>query len=183
MSVLDPRRQVSEPLRRALDALALRWLGIYVLAASVVVCPFLCGVGLHVETLAHACLPIFLLGFIVMHLHWRRAPVPRDDGWRRAFEADPGTARLTILVGGAAMAGVGAALLAIFCPLGEPMALTVALGIWFPILAPLYGTAIWLAIECSMRRLGREANSADRRFRQYWHDIAGGAPHRSGRSG
>jgi len=171
MSVEDPRRVLREPFRAALDALVLRWAGVCVLAASVVICPALCGAGVHVEHLFHACLPIFLLGFIAVHVIWRH-PAPRPDGWQRAFEADPSDARMTILVGGVAMAGVAAALVAIFCPMGEPMALAVALGIWLPILAPLYFGAIWVSIDCSIRRLGSSADASDRRFRDYWRDIA-----------
>ncbi len=175
MWIPDPRRQIAEPFRGALDALVLRWMGVYVLAASVVVCPSFCSVGIHVEHLIHACLPLFLVGFIAVHLIWRHSQ-PRSDGWRRAFEEDPGDARLTILVGGAAMAGVAAALIAIFCPLGEPMAVAVALGVWFPIMAPLYAGAIWVSIDCSIRRLGRSADTSDHRFRDYWRHVAEHGP-------
>lgn len=171
MALEDPRREVVEPLRRALDAIVLRWLGVYVLAATCVVCPFLCGWGLAVEDVVHACLPIFLVGFIGVHLLWRR-PTLRHDGWRRAFEAEPGAARLALAVGGVAMAGVLFAMVAIYCPLGERTALAEALGIWFPILAPLYAGAIWVAIDCSVCRLGRSADASDRRFRSYWKHLS-----------
>jgi hypothetical protein len=167
---------MAEPFRRALDALVLRWVGIYVVAASVVVCPFLCSVGVHEEHLIHACLPVFLAGIIAVHLIWRR-PASRQDGWRRAFEEDPRDAGITVLVGGAATAGVAAALIAIFCPLGEPMALAVALGIWFPILAPLYAGAIWVSIDSSIRRLGSSADAADRSVRDYWRHVADHGQH------
>ena len=106
MWIPDPRRQIAEPLRGALDALVLRWMGVYVLAASVVVCPSFCSVGIHGEDLIHACLPLFLVGFIAVHLIWRHSQ-SRSDGWRRAFEEDPADARLTILSVGRLMAGVG----------------------------------------------------------------------------
>lgn len=173
VSIDDPRRAMAEPYRRALDALVLRWVGIYALAASVVVCPFLCSVGVHEEHLIHACLPVFLAGFIAVHLLWRR-PASRRDGWRRAFEQDPRDARIAILVGGAAIAGVALALTAIFCPLGDEMSLAVSLGIWFPILAPLYAGAIWVSIDCSVRRLGSSADNADHTFRDYWRHLAEG---------
>lgn len=180
MVLLDPRRQVVEPFRRALNAILLRWIGIYVLAASVVVCPALCGFGVPAEDVVHACLPLFLVGFIAVHLvHRQRAA--RRDGWRRAFEADAASARLVVLVGGATMAGVAAALLAIFCPLGEPMAAFEALGIWFPLLAPLYAGAIWISIDCSVRRLANSADASDRRLRRYWHDVAAAAHPGGGR--
>jgi hypothetical protein len=175
VSVDDPRREMAEPFRRALDALVLRWVGIYLLAASVVVCPFLCGAGIHEEHLIHACLPVFLVGFIAVHLIWRR-PAPRHDGWQRAFEEDPRDARLAVGVGLAAIAGLTLALVAIFCPLGDQMALAVALGIWLPILAPLYAGAIWVSIDCSIRRLGSSADSADSSFRDYWRHVAEHGP-------
>ncbi len=176
MAMEDPRRRIAQPFQAALDALVLRWVGVYLLAASVVVCPALCEAGIPARHVIHACLPLFLLGFIGVHLLWRH-PAPRGDGWRRAFEAAPRSARMTILVGGLAMAGVAGAFLTIFCPLGEPMALGEALGIWLPIFAPLYVGAVWVSVDCSIRRLGCSADAAEQQFRQYWHDVAEHSSH------
>lgn len=176
MTIPDPRT-ITEPLRRTLDRLLLKWLAIYVLAASAVIGPALCSIDKGAEDLVHAVLPVFLLGFIGFHLLHRR-PHVREDGWRRAFEADAGDARVAIGVALAATLGVLAALVAIFCPHGQPMALGVALGIWLPIMGPLYSVAIWLAVDCSVRQLGESADAADRELRLYWRRVSqrGGDP-------
>ena len=170
MTLPDPRRALAEPLRRTLDALVLRWLSIYLLAASVVIGPALCDLDPPLQDLTHAVLPVFLVGFIVFHLLHRRTH--RPDGWRRAFEEDPSNARFALTVALAAGVGVLAALIAIFCPHGDPMTLTVALGIWLPIMGPLYGVAFWLGVDCSLTQLGRSADDADRAFRSYWRRVS-----------
>jgi hypothetical protein len=175
MTLPDPRRMMSAPFRRTLDALLLRWVSIYVLAASVVVGPVLCDFNSQAEDLVHIILPFFLAGFIVFHLFHRRTHV-RGDGWQRAFDADPASARFALMVATTAAVGVLAALGAIICPHGEPMALEVALGIWLPIVGPLYACAVWLGVDCSLRQLERSADAADSEFRNYWRRVAERAP-------
>ena len=178
MTIPDPRT-INAPLRRTLDRLLLKWLGTYVLAASAVIGPVLCDIDNGGEDLVHAALPFFLLGFIAFHLGHRR-PHVREDGWRKAFEADAGNARFAVGVAAAATLGVLAALVAIFCPHGDPMELGVALGVWLPIMAPLYAIAIWLAVDCSIRQLGESADAADLALRAYWQRVSqhGGEPAR-----
>lgn len=169
--MFEPQRRVSEPIRRALDAIILRWLAVYVVAASAAACPVLCAFDERLMPLCRAALPVFLVGFIGVHLvHRRRAR--RSDGWRRAFEADPGNARMAIIVGACGLAGVALSLASLFCPYESFVHALGIIGIWVPIFAPLYAVAVWVAVDCAGRRLARSADDADRSFRDYWRGVA-----------
>jgi hypothetical protein len=169
--VIESQRRIDEPLRRALDAILLRWLGLYVLAGSSAALPLLCQVDHEHMALWRAVLPLFLLGFIAVHLvHRHRAP--REDGWDRAAHADPGSARLTLGVGLAGLFAVALSLVAIFCPYESPLEAVALLGIWAPILIPLYAVSAWVAADCARRRLAASADEADRRLREYWQGVA-----------
>jgi hypothetical protein len=169
--VIEPQRRIDEPLRRALDAILVRWLGLYVLAGTSAALPLLCRVDHAHMALWRAALPLFLLGFIAVHLvHRHRAR--RDDGWERAMRADAGTARVALSVGLAGLFAVALALVAIFCPYESPLEAIALLGIWAPILVPLYAVSAWVAIDCARRRLAASADEADRRLREYWQGVA-----------
>ena len=159
-----------EPLRRALDAILLRWLGLYVLAASVIVCPILCGVGLEHMPWWRAALPLFLAGFIAVHL-LHRTRAARADAWERAVAADPGSIRLLLLVGFLAITFVGLCLVSIFWPYEDPFEIVIVTAIGAPILVPLYVVSVWVAIDCATRRLARSADDSDRALRDYWRSV------------
>ncbi len=168
---METQGRIEEPLRRALDAILLRWLGLYVLAGSSAALPLLCQVDHEHMALWRAALPVFLVGFIAVHLlHRRRAA--RDDGWERAVRADPGSARLTFGVGLAGLFAVALSLVAIFCPYESPLEAIALLGLWTPILVPLYALSAWVAVDCARRRLAASADEADRRLREYWRGVA-----------
>lgn len=164
---------MNAPLRRALDAILLRWLGLYVLAGTIVVCPLLCGVGVDVMPWWRVTLPLFLAGFIAVHLYHRHRAV-RSDGWRRAVEADPGAVRLLFLVGAVALAGMAASFFAIFWPYTDATEVILVASVGAPILVPLYAASVWVAVDCATRRLARSADDADRALRDYWRRVAAG---------
>lgn len=160
-----------DPVRRALDAILTRWLGIYVLAASVVVGPLLTGVAAELVPLWRCALPVFLLGFITVHLVHRRQEA-RSDGWRRACEVDAARVAVLMLVGALAVVLVAACLLAIFWPYEDLVEVVLVGAMAPPILVPLYVVSVWVAVDCATRRLARSADEADRALRDYWRDVA-----------
>lgn len=159
------------PVRRALDAILLRWLGLYVLAGSVVACPILCGVGVDHLPWWRAVLPLFLVGFIAVHLRHRQRAV-RADGWQRAVTVDPGSVGVLFLVGALTLVCVAVCLASMFWPYDDPIEVMLFTSVGGPILVPLYAISIWVAVDCATRRLARSADDADRAVRDYWRQVA-----------
>jgi len=160
-------------IRRALDAILLRWLGLYVLAAVIVVCPVLCGVGVGHMPIWRAALPAFLVGFIGIHL-WHRRRAARSDGWRVAASVDRGTVALLALVGLAALVLVPIGFVAIFWPYENPFEVVLVTSMGGPLLVPLWVTATWVALDCATRRLACSADEADQALRDYWRNVKRG---------
>ena len=169
----DPSAPTRAPVRRALDAILLRWLGLYVLAGTVVACPILCGVGVYHLPWWRAILPLFLIGFIAVHLRHRRRAV-RADGWQRAVTVDPGSVRMLLLVGALTLVCVAVCLGSMFWPYDHPVEIMVITTLGGPILIPLYAISIWVAVDSATRRLASSADDADRALRDYWRNVAGG---------
>lgn len=167
----DPEARLRAPIRRALDAILLRWLGLYVLAGVVIVCPVLCGVGVAHMPIWRAALPAFLVGFIGIHL-WHRRRAARSDGWRLAASVDRGSIALLALVGLAALVLVAIGFVAIFWPYENPFEVVLVTSMGGPLLVPLWVVATWVALDCATRRLARSADEADRALREYWEHVS-----------
>jgi hypothetical protein len=142
-----------------------------VLAAVLIVCPVLCGVGVAHLPVWRAGLPIFLIGFIGVHL-WHRRRAVRSDGWRLALSVDAGSVMLLALVGLAAVVAVAVSMVSIFWPYENPFEVVLFTSMGGPILVPLWVVATWVAIDCATRRLARSADEADRALREYWQDLS-----------
>jgi hypothetical protein len=118
-----------------------------------------------------AGLPIFLIGFIGVHL-WHRRRAVRSDGWRLAMSVDAGSVMLLALVGLAAVVAVAVSMVSIFWPYENPFEVVLFTSMGGPILVPLWVVATWVAIDCATRRLARSADEADRALREYWQDLS-----------
>ena len=109
MDARDPQQWVDEPLRRALDGVLYRWLALFCAPVAAAVIHKAVGSD-QINDAVHLCLPVFLTGYIVVHLVGRlfwHGSQPAD-GWIRASQTDRGTVALTRTIGWVALVGAGA---------------------------------------------------------------------------
>jgi carbon starvation protein CstA len=172
MDARDPQQWVNEPLRRALDGVLYRWLALFCVPVAAAAIHKMAASG-TVDGVIHLCIPIFLAGYVGVHLvgriFWRKEP---DDGWTRAGQADRATVALTRTIGWVTVVGAG---LAIVAPLGtllEPRQFLMEVLLWFPLLFPLYALAVWVTIDCAQHRLGKGADQSEQRFHEYWRRVS-----------
>jgi hypothetical protein len=169
----DPSYWATEPLRCALDAIVYRWVALFGLPVVAAVIHATGGGKGWLDPFIHAGQGAFLVGFIGVHLLgrlWRRHGSP--GGWQQAVEVDRGTVTVARLIGWTVMIGTGLALIAPLGTLADPKQFGMEVLLWFPLLFPLYCLAVWVTIDCARDRLGRAVEESQRRFHQYWRDIA-----------
>lgn len=169
----DPRDWVNEPLRRAVDGILYRWIGLFGLTVVGAVAHALGAANPRVDTAVHFGLPLVLVAFIAVHLvgrPWRRRGAA--DGWERAAEADGGTVVFTRAVGLAVVIGCPLALVAPLASVGDGASFITEVLLWFPLLWPLYALAVWVTLDCARHRLGRAVDESHRRMLAYWHGVA-----------
>ena len=174
----DPRELVVAPLRAALSALLLRALVTFTLAVTAVVCPVVCGFDEHRCVLCHLAVPGLLAAFV---LERALAAAVGDHpatgtatAWARAWEADPGGARLALLVAAAGASAVLVGLCALIAPfVADPATRGGAVAVWLPLLGLLYVTALLAWNGACGERVARAADEADCRFRRYWASVPG----------
>ena len=171
----DPAAWVNEPVRRALDGVLYRWLALFAASVMAAVAHKIANDG-PIDRLVHIGLPLFLVGYVMVHLAgrlWRRRGDP--GGWRQARDVDRGTLLLARSVGWVALFGGALAVIATLGTLGEPRQMLMEILLWTPLMLPLYSLAVWVTLDCAEHRLGRGVEESRRRVDLYWRHVAGRA--------
>ena len=171
MAARDPESWVSEPLRRALDGVLYRWLALFCTPVAAAALHKAFGAG-PIDQAVHAGIPLFLIGYIGVHLAGRRRRNRGSpDGWLQARQVDHGTVAVARTIGLVTVIGAGLSLVAPLGTLREPRQFLMEVLLWFPLLFPLYAAAVWVTIDCARHRLGRGVEDAQHRIQQYWRQV------------
>lgn len=171
MTARDPEHWIREPVRRALDGVLYRWLALFCTPVVAAALHKVAGSG-PVDQAVHAGIPLFLIGYLAVHLAGRvRRNRGSPGGWLTASEVDRGTVALVRTVGLVTIIGAGLAIVAPLGTLAEPRQFLMEILMWFPLLFPAYAAAVWVTIDCAEHRLGRGVDEERRRIQQYWRQV------------
>lgn len=175
----DPRGAIDAPVRRELQSLVVRGLLLFIVVASLAVCPIVCGLGPDARDAVAMAAPLVLFGY-GLAVHARRrllGPLAEDQrafAWTRAGEVDADDALLARLVWAWLPIGLLAALILLVWPhITDPNpALACAwavLGLPPIVAAWLFASSTWLA--AAQDDLARAERASDALFRSYWANL------------
>lgn len=172
----DPRSDVDAPVVRALELIVVRGTASFAVAVLTVLGSVATDRG-PLDAVGHLALPtllVFVAAARAVHVfHARHDPVPEAGAWSRAAEVDPSNARfaaaIAVAVPAAWLIG-GAAILLRHAVTRDELAAVV--GIWGPLGAASWVLATLAWVGDCRERLARSLVESERRFRQYWAEVA-----------
>lgn len=171
----DPARAVSQPVARALDALIIGAAASFALSVAAALTAVLSPDGLLHEV-AHFAL-VGVMGFVILaravHVLRRRGTTD-DTAWVRARAIHGTDARLaqvlTVAVPLAWLAGGVTILVHHIDALHGP---ALVMGVWLPVAAAVWTLATFAWHDFCRDRIAAALDESDRRYREYWREVAG----------
>lgn len=170
----DPAQVVARPVERVLGALILVGLGSFVLSILAVLLAHEPGAGPAHEA-AHFALVIVMAVVVLARaaqlVHTRGRPT--GDAWRRARElhrSDTAVARLLTLA--VPLAWLGGSVSIVMHHEPSLASLAPFVGVLAPLAATLWILATFAWYDLCTERIGRALEESDRRYREYWRNIA-----------
>jgi hypothetical protein len=171
---LDPARAVTQPVARALDTLILGALASFALSVAAALTAVLAPDGLLHEV-AHFAL-VGVMGFIVLAraVHVLRAGRPADDAaWSRARAAHRSDAHLAhVLTVAVPLAWLVGGVTILVHHIGMLHGPALVMGVWLPVAATMWILATFAWHDFCRDRIAAALDESDRRYREYWRDVA-----------
>jgi hypothetical protein len=171
---VDPARAVAQPVARALDSVIILAAASFAISIAAALSAVLTPDGLFHEV-AHFAL-VGLMGFVVLAraLHVVRRDGERDPAaWNRAraiHRWDTDLARaLTVAV---PVAWLGGGVTVLVHHIGVLHGPGLVVGVWLPVAAAVWVVASFAWHDFCRDRIADALDEADRRYREYWQDVA-----------
>ena len=171
----DPARAVSQPVTRALDTLIIGAAASFALSVAAALTAVLSPDG-PLHEVAHFAL-VGVMGFVVLAraIHvLRRESAADEAAWVRAREVHRTDAHLaqvlTVAVPLAWLVGGVTILLHHIEVLHGP---ALVMGVWLPVAAVVWTLATFAWHDFCRDRIAAALDESDRRYREYWREVAG----------
>jgi hypothetical protein len=173
-SHVDPADRVAQPVARALDSLIVGAVASFALSIAAVLTAVFSSEGPAHEVAHFALVGVMFVIVLARGVHvLRRGPARDADAWARAravHRSDTDLAR--VLSVSVPLAWLVGGLTIIVHHIGVLHGPGLVIGIWLPVAAAVWVLASFAWHDFWRDRIAGALDESDRRYREYWRDIA-----------
>jgi hypothetical protein len=174
-SNIDPSVVVAQPVARALHALIIGAVASFALSVAAALTAVLSPEGLAHEVAHFALVGVMSCIVLARGVHvLRHGPNTDPDAWARARAVHRSDADLArVLTVSVPLAWLGGGVTIIVHHIGVLHGPGLVIGIWLPVAAAVWVLASFAWHDFWRDRIARALDESDRKYREYWRDLAG----------
>jgi hypothetical protein len=170
----DPAHDVAQPVTRVLDSLIVGAVASFALSVAAALTAVLSPDGPLHEVAHFALVGVMAVIVVARGVHVMRRGRERDpDAWTRARAVRRSDAQLAqVLIVAVPLAWLGGGVTIIVNHLGVVHGPGLVIGLWLPVAATVWILASFAWHDFCRDRIAAALDESDRRYREYWRDLA-----------